>query len=353
VTLPFMRSGSVALDAAGNGYLTGVTTAANYPVKDSLAPCGSVFLSVFDPAGNLIQSTYVEGYPDVNAFTFTALGLGPNSTVYVAGPAKGNPLVADGPVLLARLSPAAAAHPVSLACLGNAGSFDVGPIAPGEILSLFGQGLGPATGMQPDVSPDTGFPTQLAKVAVTFDGIPGPLLYVQDGQINAIAPWRLSPGQTTQVCVFYNGTATNCIQRVVVQAAPGVFMADSTHAATLNQNGSINSATNPAQPGSIVSIFATGLGLLTPVPANGSILAPPLPTNVVPVVPGTFIGGIASSLVPIQTTYAGPAPFEVAGFSQINISVASGTMFVAVGQNLYTESAMSNRFVVYVANPRK
>jgi len=77
VTLPFMRSGSVAMDAAGNGYLTGITTAANYPVKDSLAPCGSVFLSVFDPAGNLIQSTYVEGAPDVNAFIFSALGLGP------------------------------------------------------------------------------------------------------------------------------------------------------------------------------------------------------------------------------------------------------------------------------------
>jgi uncharacterized protein (TIGR03437 family) len=263
VTLPFMRSGSVALDAAGNAYFTGITTAANYPVKDSLTPCGSVFLSVFDAAGNLIQSTYVGGDAGIYAFT-SALGLGPNSTVYVAGPTKFDPLLADGQIVLVRLSPGVAAHPVSLACLGNAASFDAGPIAAGEILSLFGQGLGPATGMQPDVSPNTSFPAQLANVAVTFDGTPGPLLYVQDGQINAIAPWRLTPGQTTQVCFSYNGSATNCIQRMVVQAAPGVFMADSTHAAALNQDGTINSATNPAQPGSIVSIFATGLGLAHP-----------------------------------------------------------------------------------------
>jgi len=58
-------------------------------------------------------------------------------------------------------------------------------ISPGQIMSLFGGGLGPATGTGPPVTIKSGFPTQLANVEVTFNGIPGALLYVQDSQINA------------------------------------------------------------------------------------------------------------------------------------------------------------------------
>jgi hypothetical protein len=56
-------------------------------------------------------------------------------------------------------------------------------------------------------------------------------------------------------------------------------------------------------------------------------------------------------LVPIQTTYAGPAPFEVAGFSQINLAVAVGTMFLAVGPSFYSDAVRSDEFTVYLANP--
>jgi uncharacterized protein (TIGR03437 family) len=93
----------------------------------------------------------------------------------------------------------------------------------------------------------------VANVQVTFDGIPVSLLYVGQGQVNAIAPWSLQVGKTTDVCVVSNGLATNCLKRQVVQTAPGVFLAGDGFAAALNEDGTINSADNPAKQGSIVT----------------------------------------------------------------------------------------------------
>jgi uncharacterized protein (TIGR03437 family) len=254
--------------------------------------------------------------------------------------------------MLTKLSTATPALPIPLACVGNAASSNAGDIAPGEIVSLFGQGIGPAQGVQPDVSPRGGFPMRLANTLVTFDGTPAPLIYVQDGQINAIAPWRLTAGRTTNICVSYNGAAASCIQRAVVAAAPGVFTTDGTHAAALNQDGTVNSPSNPAKAGSIVSIFATGLGPLTPAPSDGAILDAPLPANVLPVMAATIIGGIAFSLVGVPVQYAGPAPLEVAGVSQINFTAGGNTMVVVVGPDLFVNGAvMSQWFSVSVASP--
>ena len=335
---------AVALDAADNAYVTGLTNAANYPVKDSLAACGAAVVSIFDPDGNLAQSSYAGGAAQNSNFGVSALSFGPNSTLYLAS----TPLTIGAPVAVARLSPNTSARPVPLACAGNAASFSTGAITGGEIISLFGQGLGPQSGTQPTIDLKTGFPTSLANVQVTFDGIPAPLLYVQDHQINAIAPWLVGPG-STEICASYNGATSNCIVRGVNTAAPGVFTTDGTHAAALNQDGSINSPANPAQPGSIVSVFATGLGAVTPQPIDGSIVATPLPKNVVPTMAGTTGGGIIFFTVPIAPQYAGPAPFEVAGVSQINFPVVDKPMFLATGSNFYSDSVKSNSFTVYVA----
>jgi hypothetical protein len=200
VNLPF-HGEALTMDAAGVAYLIGFPVLANYPVKDSLAECGTAVFAAFDSAGNLLQSSYIGGAADVSSGSALAIAVGPDSTVYVAGP---NGAVGD-PITLSRLSPRTPARPIALVCAGNAASFDGAAIAPGEIVSLFGQGLGPSSAAQPDVSGKSGFPTALAGVRVTFDGIPAPLLYVQDGQINTIAPWRLAPGKAIPICVVYNG----------------------------------------------------------------------------------------------------------------------------------------------------
>jgi uncharacterized protein (TIGR03437 family) len=84
----------------------------------------------------------------------------------------------------------------------------------------------------------------------------------------------------TKVCVSYNAVLTNCLIEPVIQAAQDVFTLDGANAAALNQGGTINSAAHPAAAGTAVSIFATGLGPITPPAKDGAVLVPPLPANI-------------------------------------------------------------------------
>ncbi len=136
----------------------------------------------------------------------------------------------------------------------------------------------------------------------------------------------------------------------MIQAAPAVF------STALNQDGTINSPANPAPAGTIVSIFATGLGPITPAVADGTIIVPPLPTNTLgllawanppanPILPGPGPATVAMAVM-----YAGPAPFEVAGLSQINLQIpADLTTFVQVGAYISVANT-SGSFLIYVGS---
>lgn len=257
-----------------------------------------------------------------------------------------------GANFLLQLSPNANPGTFPLACVRNAASYGIGPIAPGGILALFGNGLGPQQGIQMQATPQSPFPTQAANVQVTFDGTPAPLLWVQDTQINVIAPWSLTPGQTTQVCASYNGVKAKCLNWPVAQTSPGVFTVDGSHAAALNQDGTVNSAANPAARGSIVSVFATGLGPITPPQSDGTLVGVPLPANDLMVygyAHSMIFSILNSRFVPasriLELTYKGPAPYLVAGTSQINFKVTEdpGGFWITV------LSAQSQTFAVYVA----
>jgi uncharacterized protein (TIGR03437 family) len=235
--------------------------------------------------------------------------------------------------------------------VGSSASLVIGAMAPGELVTLFGNGLGPQQGIATQATPQSPYPTQAANVQVTFDGTPAPLLWVQDAQINVVAPWSLSPGRKTEVCVSYNAVQTNCLNWPVVQTAPAVFTVDGIHAAALNQDGTLNSADNPAPLGSIVSVFATGLGPIAPPQANGTLMGLPLPTNVLTVgVEADFTIGIPFGVAvttPFDVKYAGPAPSLVAGASQINFQVGEFPSYGAVYLNL--ASTYSPGFEVYIA----
>jgi hypothetical protein len=96
------------------------------------------------------------------------MALGLDSMAYLVGtldpaytPTQQLAGSSGGLVSLTSLSQNSKAQPVQLACAGNAASYtntSGGGIAGGEIVSLFGAGLGPAAGTQPQVSVQTGFP---------------------------------------------------------------------------------------------------------------------------------------------------------------------------------------------------
>ncbi len=348
---------ALAVDAAGNMYVAGSTEYLT-PVRNSLATCGQDLLSVFAPDGSVLQTTYIPGGHNSGAL----VALGVHSNVFVVdqaevgftpsqtGPfpyvAPANPGYATTPFLW-RLSPNANAQTFPLACLGNAATYTGSLVAPGMMVSLFGNGLGPQQGIQTQATLRSPFPTQAGNVEVTFDGKPAPLVWVQDAQINAVAPWSLTPGRTTQVCVSYQDVKTNCLTVPVARTSPGVFTRDGVHAAAMNQDGTINSADHPAPVGSIISVWATGLGPIDPAQGDGTLVGFPLPTNTaqaavqaILVTIGLFGDG-GTTITPFVVTYAGPAPYLVAGTSQINFQVVqyTGTIFVDSG----------NGFQIYVA----
>ena len=109
---------------------------------------------------------------------------------------------------------------------------------------------------------------------------------------------------------------------VPVQAAtPALFTADASGkgpVAALNQDGSVNSPSNPAAQGSIVVLYATGEGALNAAVPDGTIIsATPLAAPVLPV--QVTIGGTNANIM-----YAGAVPQLVAGAIQINIRVPTG-----------------------------
>jgi uncharacterized protein (TIGR03437 family) len=361
-----------ALDAAGNAYVTGVSDIYNsevpylVPVHNSLSTCGTDWLSVIGPDGSVLQTTYAPpGGEAVVEAPFVAIG--PNSSVFMAhsaangfSPTQAGPFSGNTSFYLWSLSPNANAQTFPLACLGNSATYVTEPIAPGGFVTLYGSGLGPQQGVQAQATLQSPFPTQAAGVEVTFDGTPAPLLWVQDGQVNVVAPWSLTVGQSSQVCVTYNTVKTNCLSWPVAATAPAVFTtADGLHAAALNQDGSVNSANNPAPLGSIVTVFATGLGLVAPPQADGTLVGFPLPTNVLAVSVGFTVANPpfgATILNPLEVTYAGPAPYLVAGASQINFKLGppanQNDLYTYNGQpniNVFLPSALSQAFAVYVA----
>ena len=340
-------AGSLAVDSAGNAYIGGYTAAAT-SMKNSLATCGTSYLAVYAPDGSLLQSTYV---PGAGGGALAYLTTGPNSTIYAVAAAPGE----QGGSILARFSPNPAAQTVPLACMGSAATYGTGPIAPGEIVTLFGSGLGPVQGMKTQATLESPFPTMVANVEVIFDGKPAPLLWVQDAQINVVVPWELTPGQTTQVCVLNNEVPTNCLTWPVVQTAPGVFTVDGTYAAALNGDGTINSAANPAKLGSVVSVFATGLGPINPPQADGSLVGLPLPLNQISAT-ASYAPECSDPLfcanLPLTVYYAGPAPFELAGLTQINVQtppVTASAQYPYAGE--MSISGPYQGFRVYLAGP--
>jgi uncharacterized protein (TIGR03437 family) len=149
--------------------------------------------------------------------------------------------------------------PPLLQAVTNAASFAIGPIAPGEIISIFGTNL---------------------TNTVTFDGTPATLVFFSPTQVNATAPYSVN-GPTTLLQM-----GASSVQLQVSPSAPGIF------------------AAVPAGAG-IVTLYATGCGTLT----QDTLPVCSLPSSI------TVNGE------PAQVLYAGIAPGLVSGANQINFAL--------------------------------
>ena len=218
-------------------------------------------------------------------------------------------------VLEAAVPPEPVALPPAVA-VANAASQRVGPVAPGELVSIYGSWLEPAAGVAGALGEAGLLPVALAATEVRFEGAAAPLLYVQAGQINAQVPYSTAGLTEARVEVFQNGKPAGAAAIQIAPAAPALF------ATVLNQDGSLNSNANRSGQGDILVLYATGQG-----PGNGANLdgkpaewpfeGPRLPVSLT-------IAGIDAEIL-----FAGSAPGLV-GLMQVNARVPSG--FVPPGQ---------------------
>jgi uncharacterized protein (TIGR03437 family) len=199
----------------------------------------------------------------------------------------------------------------------NGASFAAGPVAPGEFVTIYGSGLGPAAGAGTTSTGTIG--STLSDTQVYFDDAIAPILFTSAGQVNVIVPYQLATKSSTNLTVWYKGTASAGDDLRVVDSVPGIFVLNAAgQGAIVNQDGTVNSSTNGAAIGSVVSIYATGQGETNPPGVDGVIATtaspqpPPLPVTV-------LIGGL-----PATVSYAGNAPGAPEGFMQINATVPSG-----------------------------
>jgi uncharacterized protein (TIGR03437 family) len=200
----------------------------------------------------------------------------------------------------------------SAAGVVNAASYEGGAVSPGEIVAIFGVSMGPSNLIGAQIGSPNFLDNSLAGARVYFDGVAAPLVYTSTKQVSAIVPYQVAGKTTTQVQVEYLGAFSDPVSVPLTAAVPGIFTGDFSGAgqgAILNQDGTLNSAANPAERNSVVSLYAT-----VPAGLDGRIASAVLPKPVLPV--RVTIGGI-----PAEVTYAGGAQGLVAGGLQINAHV--------------------------------
>jgi uncharacterized protein (TIGR03437 family) len=204
----------------------------------------------------------------------------------------------------------------------NAASFLPGPVSPGEIVSIFGARMGPSVGVGLRLTSSGLLDNFVGGIRVLFDGISAPLVFVRADLVSAIVPYEVVGRTATQLQIEYQGTGSNVVSVPVTDTAPAIFALDGSgrgQGAILNQDGSTNSLSSPAQKGSIVVLFATGEGQTSPFGVDGKLATDPYPKPVHPV--SVRIGGIDAEII-----YAGAAPQEVAGVLQVNARVPNGVV---------------------------
>jgi uncharacterized protein (TIGR03437 family) len=222
----------------------------------------------------------------------------------------------------------------------NSASYAPGTVSPGEIVTIYGAGLGP-TGIT--TFSGSSLPATLgvggANTSVTIDGHVAPLLYTSPTQVSCIVPFLVGPGTasgpTVHVNLSYNGNNAAAFTVNVAATHAGIFtIGPSGQAAVLNINTSIvpndytvNGSNTPATKGSWVAIYATGFGLTT------CTSAPSSPCDSPPTTESEFVGG--GTVTPtgaVAVTIGGQAVVapvavvpvgSVVGLLQINAQVPS------------------------------
>jgi uncharacterized protein (TIGR03437 family) len=320
----------MAVTAAGDIYLGGISgvgfpTTPSAPQICLLSPASiNGFVAHVSAQGALLDATYLS--PGIGTDQVIS-GSSPVGEVFGLQPMPGNSLMVawhaagDDAVSTMQFGSGGWTAPACLSTSAlNAATQDSGAgIAPGALVTLTGFEIGPDAGVAYQPNAQGQIPTQLAGVQVSIDHEAVPVLYVQSRQINVVAPTDLTVGGSTSIEVTYKGQQFGPFLTAVTYANPGIFrlqVGQTAEAVAMNQDLTLNSPSNPAARGSVVTVWTTGYGNTAPACVSGG-LNDPQAEPLSPSVNAMIYDG--SGVYPVE--YAGSSPALVCGIVQVNFQI--------------------------------
>lgn len=198
--------------------------------------------------------------------------------------------------------------------------------SPGALVSLYGANLSGQTVSATDSPIPFPLPSMLNDVIVTLAGTPVPLYFVSPSVINFQMPFSVS-NRIPQTVVVMRGTQVSATAQLTMAAVtPALFsmnqqgsgqgairIADATGAIAAPSGAFSNS--RPAKRREYISIYCTGLGVVTPAGTYGAA-APSSPLQKTVVMPTVTIGGVPAAAI----NFSGLTP-GVAGLYQVNAQI--------------------------------
>lgn len=319
----------LVVDTNGRAIVVGSTGSADFPnTTPAVFVPGHSFFTRLNSSGQLDYSSPV-GNGNISV---AAVAVDSSGDAYLAGesfhgvfaisPAELPRDFGFSGVLVSKIDLSSETDAPTISSVVNGANFESGPVAPGEIVTIRGSGLGPVEGAIYAVDNSGRVGDSLGGTQVLFDRTAAPILFAQAGQINTVVPYGVDGQAVTAIQVERAGQRSNTFTLTVAEAAPAIFTLSATgsgQGAILNRDLSVNSPSNPAARGSTVAIYATGEGQTEPPGVDG-LVAPlrlPLPQPRLPV--NVTIGGVEAEVV-----YAGGAPGLLAGVVQVNARVPIG-----------------------------
>jgi uncharacterized protein (TIGR03437 family) len=323
-------SNGVISTVAGNGAAGdtgdgGVATSAQLtnPVGLAVDLAGGVYVS---DASAVVRRFYVNGSINTIAGNGTIGYTGDGGTAFnaelnlptgLALDSASRVYIADAGNNAIRMLQLTGSGP-QISAVTNGASNQTGPISPGEVVVIYGSGLGP-TNLAGFQLTNGMVPASVASTSVYINGAQSPVLYSWGSQVAAIVPYGIS-GSSAQVYITFLGQTSPAVTVQVAAASPALFSLNSSgqgQAAAVNQNGFINGPAHPANAGQYVLLYGTGFGQTNPPGQDGVPNAVPLP----------LVSANVTATVGGQTTtinYAGGAPGSPAGVMQINVEIPAG-----------------------------
>jgi len=233
----------------------------------------------------------------------------------------------------------------------NSASFALHPtaVAPGSIAAIFGTNLNNgSTVLFSSFGPDGKLATTLGGASVTVNGIAAPIFYSTPGQLGVQIPVELEGLASASVRVTVAGQTSPPQTAFLDSAGPGIFTfsGDGRGAGAFFHSDGVPVTTEipfgEARPGQVVSLYATGLGTLTPaggtgVPATGN------QTRTTQTITVT-VDGIAAEIL-----FSGAAP-GIVGLNQVNFRIpANARLGNAIPVVLSVDSRQSNTATIAIA----